>query len=424
VAALAAVVVLLLGGAVYARHERVKQLERESAADRARHGAAGTFRTFQFEARDAVPLLVVYGHDPRKRDEGERRVRELLGWYDVLDDVDWVDRPAAALLPEADQLALRVQAAEMLMILARVGANRELDRPPGPERAEAVKALRTLIDRAEAAHRSGRSAQSVPRRHGARRPRAVPEAVRLLEVATAHDPRQFWAWFNLGVAHQGLGADAAAEGCFNACVALEPDFAPGYFNRGLARFNRKQYTPAEADFTTVLRLKPGTTDALVNRALARLALNRTADAEADVTRAIDLGAAETRLFFLRADVRERREDKAGAARRPRNWVGEGTVRRSELGGPRSGPRGLRRGRRACRLRRGVKAQPAVVPGAAEQGVRLLGEAEQAGGRDRRAGQGDRDVPGLAAIAGRSRRAAGPQGRPAPRRTATPSGASG
>ena len=289
VAALAAVLVVLLGGAVYARHERVKQLERESADVQARRVAEETFRTFQLEARDAVPLLVVYGHDPKKRAEGERRVRDLLGRYDVLDDADWVDRPAAALLADADRDALRAQAAEMLMILARVGANREVARPPGPARDEAVKALRTLVERAEAAHRSDAARKAYLDGSALVGRGKYLEAVRLLEDATACDPRQFWAWFNLGVARLGLGSDADAEGCFNACVSLEPDFAPGYFNRGLARLNRKQHAAAEADFTTVLRLKPGTTDALVNRALAWLARDRKEDAEADVTTAIDLG---------------------------------------------------------------------------------------------------------------------------------------
>src|SRR5262249_52867661 len=126
-------------------------------------------------------------------------------------------------------------------------------------------------------------------------------------------PRLYWAWFGLGWAHISLGRDAQAEGCFNACIALEPDFPMAYFNRGLTRLRRNLFSPAEADFTTVLRLQPDLTDALVNRALARLGAGHAADAEADLTRAIGPGTSQTRLYFLRADARDRIGDKPGAA---------------------------------------------------------------------------------------------------------------
>jgi serine/threonine protein kinase/tetratricopeptide (TPR) repeat protein len=343
VAALAGVVVLLLAGAVLARHERVRQLEAETV----RQGAGEKFRTFKAEARDALPLLQVLGHDPKKREEGERRVRALLAGYAVVDDAEWASRPAVALLPEADRLVLREQAAGMLMTLARVGADRAIKLPPGPERDAGLDAALALIDRAEAAY----GPDLVPRavlmdraevaarlgrpeaRPGDKELRSAPagareaylagtalvargqyrDAVRLLEDATAGDPRQFWAWFNLGIAYLGLSNDAKAEGCFNACVALEPDATPGYFNRGLSRLNRKLFAPAEADFTAALRLKPDLIDARVNRALARLGQGRTAEAEVDATEAIARGASETRLYFLRADIRDRRGNKAGAA---------------------------------------------------------------------------------------------------------------
>jgi len=344
VAALAGVFVFLLVGAVIVRHERVKKLE----VERDRIQAAADLRAFKDEARDAVLALVVHGYDSKRGEEGERRVRGLLARYAVLDDADWASRPAVARLPEADRLALRVQVAEMLMILARTGADRAMLLPPGPDRDAGLNASLAMIDRAEAAYDSdalpravlvdraevlARLGRAEAAQLSDKELRTAPatardaylaglalvsrgryrEAVRLLEGATDRDPRQFWAWFNLGVAHLGLGGNAKAEGCFNACIALEPDSALGHFNRGLSRLNRKLYSTAEADFTATLQLKPDLTDALVNRALARLALGRKAEAETDVTQALDLGASETRLFFLRADIRQRRGDKAGAA---------------------------------------------------------------------------------------------------------------
>ncbi|MDY3555759.1 tetratricopeptide repeat protein [Gemmata sp. JC717] len=348
VAAVSVVLLALLGGAAVARQERVKQLETASAAARARQEAEAAYHDFKAEARDALPQLVVYGHDPGRLAKGEERVRALLNRFAVLESADWPNRPEVQRLAEADRFALRMQVAEMLMVLARVGADRATGFPPGPERDAGLNAALDLISRAEVAYdpeavpravlfdraevlaRLGRTDESLLRAD--RLPNAAPSArdaylagtarlgrgeyrvaSRLLEDATARDPRQFWAWFNLGVAHLGLGRDADAEGCFNACLALEPDYAMAHFNRALARFNRKQFPGAEADFSAALKLNPDLTDALANRALTRLELGRLAEAEADLTKALDLGASETRLYFLRADVRDRRGDKPGAA---------------------------------------------------------------------------------------------------------------
>ncbi len=328
VAAFAAVLVLALGGALFAGRERVKFLEGERTAAAERVDAVENFRAFRVEAREAVQLLGVYGHDPRKAEEGERRTRAALARYAVLENADWTERPAVAFLPDADRLALRMQVAEMLTLVARAGANRTITLPPGPERDAGLAAALALIDKAVGAL----GADAVSRVPAAEREEVLNrlgrgeaagtaalargqyrEAVRLLEEATDRDPRQFWAWFGLGVANLGLGRDARAEGCFHACIALEPEHPMAYFNRGLSRLNLKRFPEAEADFTAALRLKPELTDALVNRALARLGRNRAADAEADLTKAIDLGAPEMRLYFLRADVRDRRDNKTGAA---------------------------------------------------------------------------------------------------------------
>jgi serine/threonine protein kinase/Flp pilus assembly protein TadD len=361
VAAIAAAVLVPVGSVAVARHLEARRLEAEKrrleveqAAEKERaerlkaeQAAAAQLRAFRTEARTAVPLMAIHGHDLLRRRDGEARVRALLARYAVIEDPDWRSRPAVALLPEADRAGLREQVTEMLLLLARVGADRAMGLPPA-ERNAALVACLTLIDRAASEYEPG----TVPRALWADRAevltrlgrtdeanrlretelQAAPvsardlylsgtallarghyrEAAKLLEQATARDPRLYWAWFGLGWAHVSLGRDAQAEGCFNACVALEPDFPMAYFNRGLARLRRNLFAPAEADFTIVLRLQPDYTDALVNRALARLGMGRAVEAEADLTRAIGPGTTQTRLYFLRADARERARDKPGA----------------------------------------------------------------------------------------------------------------
>src|SRR5204863_343143 len=68
------------------------------------------------------------------------------------------------------------------------------------------------------------------------------------------------------------------------------------------------------DFEETLRLRPGLASAHVNRALARMGLRDNASAVADLTKALDLGAAETRIYFIRGEARARSGDRAGAER--------------------------------------------------------------------------------------------------------------
>src|SRR5262249_50246866 len=278
VAALAAAVVLPVGGVALARHQDAKRLEAETkrleaeqaeekeragrlaaeqAEQRARTAAAGQLRAFRTEARTAVAVVAIHGHDLLRRRDGEARVRALLARYAVIEDPNWRTRPAVALLPEADRAALREQVVEMLLLLARVGADRATGLPPDEREAGLLAAL-TLIeraageyepgavpravraDRAEVLTRLGRTdAADQLRETGLRATPITPrdlylsgtallargryrEAAKLLEEATARDPRLYWAWFGLGWAHISLGRDAQAEGCFNACIALEP----------------------------------------------------------------------------------------------------------------------------------------------------------------------------------------------------------
>src|SRR5262249_20963065 len=150
VAVFASFLVLALVGVLLAWNKRVKNLEAERELVQARTAAAERLRTFRADARLAVPLFTVHNRDPAKFEEGERRVRELLARYSVTEDPEWTMRPAVALLPDADQVILRSQVAEILMTLARVRADRATALPIGPDREAALTAALALIDRAEA----------------------------------------------------------------------------------------------------------------------------------------------------------------------------------------------------------------------------------------------------------------------------------
>src|SRR5262249_57799695 len=127
------------------------------------------------------------------------------------------------------------------------------------------------------------------------------------------DPKNFWASFIQGICHDRLGQEAEAMACYSSCIALWPDYPWSYFNRGSVLL-RRDAEQARADLDEAVRLDPHQPEFYVNRALALNALGRYAEAVADLTRALEKGAGETRLYFLRARVRDKAGDRAGAQR--------------------------------------------------------------------------------------------------------------
>src|SRR4029077_20626246 len=128
---------------------------------------------------------------------------------------------------------------------------------------------------------------------------------------TFRAPQDFWAWFVLANCYDRLSNDAEAKACYGTCVALKPDFVWAHFNRGLALLRKQEYRTACADFDTVLKMRPELTDAYLNRALARQGLRQFREAERFWTDPLDRGAP-TRLYFLRARVREQLGDREAA----------------------------------------------------------------------------------------------------------------
>jgi len=140
------------------------------------------------------------------------------------------------------------------------------------------------------------------------------KAADLLSLLLRERPQDFRLWFGLGNCHLSMQEYAEAEGCFTTCVVLHPESALGFFFRGLSLLEGRKYLEACDDFDTVLRMIPGHVPALVNRALAYKGLGSPSRAIADLTTAIDSDATETRVFFIRARLRDLTGDAEGARR--------------------------------------------------------------------------------------------------------------
>jgi tetratricopeptide (TPR) repeat protein len=109
-----------------------------------------------------------------------------------------------------------------------------------------------------------------------------------------------------------LDQDADAAACYSAGLALAPRFAPLYFKRGLVLLRQGRHAAAKADLDAALADRADFVEARIDRALAALGLGRPHDALADLDAAVAQGCPYTRVYFLRARVRESLGDAAGA----------------------------------------------------------------------------------------------------------------
>jgi eukaryotic-like serine/threonine-protein kinase len=364
VAAVAAVLLVALGlGAVHSREQARDLHARTQFVD---HRAA---------LRD-VQLILADRHLSRPSLDGSlEKLRGILVRYEVPEDQTddrWLAAPDIARLPEPDIARLRADIGETFYQMAEIAhlkatwygsensretqlelamkwnaaaARYGADRIPRAIR-EQQAALAEVSGDAVAADRLRAEAAAIPlvaprdlfHLGAGLAQRGHPrEALPHLQKSTQLDPGDFAAWFVRGGVHHLLGQDEMAAMCYASCLALRDDFAPAWLNRGQSFSQLRFYDLAADDFEKVIRLEPKSAAAYVQRAGVREARGNLKDAEADYTLALETGNAPVRVYFLRADVRARLKDEAGAkADREKglsltptdelSWVGRGETR--------------------------------------------------------------------------------------------------
>jgi serine/threonine protein kinase/Tfp pilus assembly protein PilF len=348
---------------------RIQQQE-EMRQKEERDQARTAWQQFQEDFKHALFLLYTRTTEPDPLTNGIAIGSSLLEKYEVLENPDWRQGPLVRALPEIQQQQLVEAVTELLLLLARpVLWDKEKAKKP------ALSKALLMNERAESCSRSGASSPALWRQREklffllGRQDRAkecraradtlplqtaqdhfwiggehlasgnLRQALPLLQQATCLEPQNFWAWFILANCYERLGLFGRAEGCYGACIALWPRFPWSHFNRGLAFLRQQEYRLACSDFDRVLRLRPNLIEAHLNRALARQGLRQFKQAEEDLTAALKCAGAPTRLFFLRARVRDQLGDKQGSQqdydeglRRPpqdeQSWLARGFARLS------------------------------------------------------------------------------------------------
>jgi tetratricopeptide (TPR) repeat protein len=141
-------------------------------------------------------------------------------------------------------------------------------------------------------------------------------ARQLLEGVVREEPNNSWAWFLLGLCHEGLGRDQNAVNAYNVCVGLDPEFHGAYLNRGMAYLRQRGegYVKAKADFDHVIRVWPDRPETYLDRALTRWGTRDLKGAIADLDAAQKRGIGVVRVYFMRAEIRRQAGDETGARR--------------------------------------------------------------------------------------------------------------
>lgn len=80
-----------------------------------------------------------------------------------------------------------------------------------------------------------------------------PEAINTLKELLAADPKDYPAWFELGMVHFIRKDYEAAEKCFVSATNAEPNYLPAKFNLGRVRLARKNYQGAIDSFEKTIQ---------------------------------------------------------------------------------------------------------------------------------------------------------------------------
>ena len=111
------------------------------------------------------------------------------------------------------------------------------------------------------------------------------------------------AWLSVSYL-EGVGENF--EGMLLACdkaIRLKPDFTEAYYNRGIAKEGLGQYQDAIADFDEAIRLKPNFAEAHHSRGIAKAGLGQHQDAIADFDEAIRLNPNFAEAYHGRGNTK-------------------------------------------------------------------------------------------------------------------------
>ncbi len=352
-ATVGAIVLLVALGAGLTVQARQEQQRRQAVAQ---------LQEFRASKRSAEYPLLIRRDTPALRGIGLHECGRVLDRYQVFDNPKWRELPAVRSLPPEQAERLREEIGELLLLYVRNLLPDTLTRRDADERDKELREALRLNERAEAcfspdqtptfvwkqraelylalknkdeAERYGKLSKGPPRSLLDQYLNGLDllakdrwhDALVQFRAVTQRAPDHYWAWFMQGICADHLGDYPSAVGYFTVCGVLWPENGLAYFNRCAMRLHMKDWNQARQDANKALELcedRELQADLYFNRAVAEEGLGHDHEAIRDYTQALAMGAAYTRIFFARAEARQRvgqydeakRDRQDGLRRRP------------------------------------------------------------------------------------------------------------
>lgn len=140
----------------------------------------------------------------------------------------------------------------------------------------------------------------------------IGSTIAALEKEVQDDPRDFDAWFHLGLAYDNAGEWVKAENCFKKAGDIDPANFKVWNNLGIIYMQENRLDESEALFQKVLKDHPQSLPALIN--LSELYVRRKKLDEADrlMKKMVDMFPYRVGVWITQGDICSIRNDWKGA----------------------------------------------------------------------------------------------------------------
>lgn len=156
----------------------------------------------------------------------------------------------------------------LLLAIVMVGATASCSGGDAAEDQRAPLALTAALE----AHQEGR----------------LDEAVELYEEVLTLEPRNKFAWYNLGLIDQTRGENDRAEERYREAIATDPDFVAALFNLAVLRTAAGDDDEAIALYRQITEIQPGYAPAHLNLGFALIAVGQDSEGRAELETATEL----------------------------------------------------------------------------------------------------------------------------------------
>lgn len=116
----------------------------------------------------------------------------------------------------------------------------------------------------------------------------LQEAIADYNAALSHDPRNKFAYYNLGLIAQTQGDVASAENDYRLTLSIDPDYVPALYNLAILRTNAGDPTEAIQLYQHAIQVEPSNADAHLNLGFLLIAAEKKKNGQAELATAVQL----------------------------------------------------------------------------------------------------------------------------------------